>query len=95
MRKFRQRPSKHNAFIKVGVTKFSVDKCLYSFLLGFRRCRSVTFCNFSFLKAAATDMRHLARSKFSWSLIYKKNFGWISQVVFQLDYLSREVGYLF
>ena len=48
-------------------------------------------------EAAATDMRYFARSKFSRSLVHKKNFSLIWQVVFKSGYvriLSREVGYL-
>ena len=37
--------------------------------------------------AAATDMRYFARSKLSKSLVCKKNFGWMWQVVFKLEYL--------
>ena len=39
------------------------------------------------LKAAATDMRYFARSKFSRSLVHKKNFSLIWQVVFKLGYV--------
>ena len=39
------------------------------------------------LKAAATDMRYFARSKFLGSLVHKENFGMILQVVFKLGYL--------
>ena len=36
-----------------------------------------------FLKVAATDMRYFARSKFSTSLVHKKSFSLILQVVFK------------
>ena len=39
------------------------------------------------VKAAAKDMRYFARSKFSKSLVHKKNFGLIWPVVFKLEYL--------
>ena len=42
-------------------------------------------------------MRYFAKSKFSGSLVHKKNFSLIWQVVFKSGYvrvLSREVGYL-
>ena len=35
------------------------------------------------LKDAATDMRYFARSKFSRSLVHKKNFSLIWQVIFK------------
>ena len=37
------------------------------------------------VKGAVTDMRYFARSKFSWSLAYKKNISLIWPVVFKLD----------
>ena len=39
------------------------------------------------LKGAAADMRHFARSKFSRSLVHRKNFSLIGQVVFKLGYV--------
>ena len=39
------------------------------------------------LKAATADMRYSARSKFSMSLVHKKSFGLIWEVVFKLRYL--------
>ena len=39
------------------------------------------------VKGAATDMRYFARSKFSRSLVHKKNFSLIWQVVFKLGYV--------
>ena len=39
------------------------------------------------LKGAATDMRYFARSNFSKSLVYKKNFSLIRRVVFKLGYV--------
>ena len=39
------------------------------------------------LKVAATDMRYVARSKLSRSLVHKKNFSFIWKVVFKLGYL--------
>ena len=42
------------------------------------------FANF---KVAVTDMRYFARSKLSKSLVHKKNFSLIWQVVFKLGYL--------
>ena len=49
------------------------------------------------LKAAAADMRYFTRSKFFGSFAHRKDFGLISEVVFQLKMLilSREAGYLF
>ena len=38
-------------------------------------------------KGAATDMRYFARGKFSRSLVYKKNFSLMRQVVFKLGYV--------
>ena len=38
-------------------------------------------------KSAVTDMRYFARSKFSISLVHKKNFSFIWQVVFKLGYV--------
>ena len=35
------------------------------------------------LKGAVTDLRYFARSKFSCSLVHKKNFSLILQVVFK------------
>ena len=46
-------------------------------------------------KGAATDMRYFARSKFSRSLVYKKNFSLRWQVVFKLGYVFCQIGYLF
>ena len=49
------------------------------------------------VKAAAADMRYFARSKFSKSLVHKKNF-WLdmtSSLQVRILILSREVGYLF
>ena len=47
--------------------------------------------NFFFLlldvKGAATDIRYFARSKFSRSLVHKKNFSVIWQLVFKLGYV--------
>ena len=39
------------------------------------------------IKGAATDIRQFARSKFSRSLVHKKNFSLIWQVVFKLGYV--------
>ena len=39
------------------------------------------------LTAAVTDMRYFARSKFSKSLVHKRNFSLIWQVVFKLGYV--------
>ena len=36
------------------------------------------------IKVAATDMRYFARCKFFGSLVHKKNFGLIRQVLFKL-----------
>ena len=44
------------------------------------------------MKVAVIDMRHLARSKFSRSLVRKKNFGLMWREVFKLDYLFVKVG---
>ena len=41
------------------------------------------------LKAAATDMRYFATSKFFGSLVHKKNFGLIWKVVFELGCLNE------
>ena len=41
----------------------------------------------SSLKGAATDMGYFARSKFSRSLVHKKNFSLIGQVVFKVGYV--------
>ena len=43
-------------------------------------------CEQKMLKGAATDMRYFARSKSSRSLVHKKNFSLIRQVVFKLEY---------
>ena len=39
------------------------------------------------IKGTVTDMRYLARSKFSRSLVHKKNFSLIWQLVFKLGYI--------
>ena len=39
------------------------------------------------IKGAATDIRYFARSKFSRSLVHKKSFSLIWQVVFKLGYM--------
>ena len=39
------------------------------------------------IKVAATDMRYFTRSKCSRSLVRKKNFGLMWQVVFKLGYV--------
>ena len=39
------------------------------------------------LKVAATDIQYFARSKLSRSLVYKKNFSLLWQLIFQLGYL--------
>ena len=39
------------------------------------------------IKGAVTDMRYFARNKFSRSLVHKKNFSLIWQVVFELGYV--------
>ena len=44
----------------------------------------------SVLKAAATDMKHLEGAKISRSLVYKKHFTLIWQVVFKLGYLFSQ-----
>ena len=38
-------------------------------------------------KATATDMRYFAKSKFSRSLVHKKNIGLLWEVLFKLGYL--------
>ena len=38
-------------------------------------------------KSAVADMRYFARSKFSRSLVHKKKFSMIRQVVFELGYV--------
>ena len=38
-----------------------------------------------------TDMRYFARSKFSRSLVHKKNFSLIWQVVLKLEYVFCQV----
>ena len=42
------------------------------------------------IKGAVADMRYFARSKFSRSLVHKKNFSLIWQVVFKLGYMFCE-----
>ena len=54
------------------------------FVLDFSR---KTFLMLWSIKVAATDMRYFARSKFSRSLVHKKNISLICQVVFKLGYL--------
>ena len=50
---------------------------------------------FTFLfKGAATGMRYFARIKFSTSLVHRKNFSLIWQVVFELGYVFWEVPLL-
>ena len=44
-------------------------------------------CAYPTIKGAKTDMRYFARSKFSKSLVHKKNFRLIWQVVFELGYV--------
>ena len=39
------------------------------------------------VKGTATDMRYFARSKLSKSLVHKKNFSLMQQVVFKLGYV--------
>ena len=46
--------------------------------------RKVSGSELAVFKAAATDMRSFARSKFSRSLVHKTNFDLIRQVVFEL-----------
>ena len=41
----------------------------------------------NFFKAARTDTRYFARSKFSRILVHKRNFGFIWHVVFKSEYL--------
>ena len=48
-----------------------------------------------FPKAAATYRRYLAMCYFSWSLVHKKNFGLIWQVVFKLKYLITKLLLVF
>ena len=43
------------------------------------------------LKAAARDLKYFASSNFFESLVHKKNFGLIWQVVFKLRYLFCKV----
>ena len=43
------------------------------------------------LKAAGTNIRYVARSKFFGNLVHKKNFGSTWQVVFKLGYLFCQV----
>ena len=45
------------------------------------------------LKVTATDMRYFAGSKLFGSLVHKKNFGLIWQVVFKLGYLFCQGRY--
>ena len=45
------------------------------------------------IKAAATNMGYFARSKFSRSLVHKKNFSLIWQVIFKLGYLFYQERY--
>ena len=40
-----------------------------------------------YIKGRVTDMRYFVRSKFSRSLVHKKNFSLIWQVVFKLGYV--------
>ena len=50
------------------------------------------------LKDASTDMRYFGSSKLRRSLVHKKNFSFMWQVVFKLGYAfcqEREGGYLF
>ena len=42
------------------------------------------------IKVTATDLRYLARCKISRSLVRKKTFGLIRQVVFKLEYLFSQ-----
>ena len=54
------------------------------------------YSNLSFIKAAATDVRYLARSNFSRSLVPKKKFSLIWLLVFKLCHIfGQEEGYLF
>ena len=54
------------------------------------------YSNLSFIKAAATDIRYLARSNFSRSLVPKKKFSLIWLLVFKLCHIfGQEEGYLF
>ena len=43
-------------------------------------------------KGAATDMRYFSRSKFSSSLVHKKNFSLIRQVIFKAGYFFVKRG---
>ena len=45
------------------------------------------------IKGAVTDMRYFARSKFSVSLVHKKNSSMIRQVVFKLGYVFCQKRY--
>ena len=48
------------------------------------------------IKVAVTNMRYFARSKFSRSLVHKRNFSLIQKVVFKLEYVfcqERQVTY--
>ena len=42
------------------------------------------------IKVTATDMRYFTRRKFSRSLVHKRNFGLIWEVVFNLEYLFHQ-----
>ena len=64
---------------KPGLHRFSENTFLEKPLVGPR--------NLFRVKGAATDMRYFVRSGFSRSLVHKKNFSLIRQVVFKLGYL--------
>ena len=53
--------------------KITLHKIFYEFFLSL----ILNFMEFFVLKDAATDMRYVARSKFSRSLVHKKNFSLI------------------
>ena len=62
--------------------KITLNLCLRWYILrNYRFVGEVTF------KVAATDMKYFARSKFSRSLVYKRNFSLIWLVVFKLGYV--------
>ena len=44
------------------------------------------------IKATVTDMSYFAKSTFSRSLVHKKDFDFIRQVVFSLEYLFVKGG---
>ena len=63
------------------------NRVFFSNFFFWKLCSKQKLEIFIFIKVAATDMRCFTRIKLSRSLVHKKNFSLIWQVVFKLGYL--------